>query len=319
MSGRRAGGHGPRAAEVRKFLTTSELERHLDGIERALAKKQRAWGLQGFSIRGRGNRLRVVAKVPYRRVSPRAPVEPLNVGGKRPLWLKVGVESSFFTATGKATGGRRGGASQGAPLAPGAPIVVASDGRSRCGIGAILELDGDPFLLTCGHTFHAASGKVFVPGGSQPVAELAKNLLDDASPLDAAICELTRRGRELLEESADADTWFYAVHSPDPGDNERDVAFWPTSEEEPDPLDVRVASFSARFDPLFGPGGPNRDFIEVRFPASDGDSGSLLALGDRYYGLCSGTAGSSSYFTAIADVVTALGNDFERIRPWKPD
>lgn len=319
MAGRRAGGPKPSAAEVRKFLTRSELARHRDRIGAALAKKKRAWGLQGYSIRGRGDRLRVVVKVPFRRVAPSAPVEPLNIGGKAPFLLKVGVEASFVTASGKRTSGRRSGRSQAVQLAPGSPIVVSSGGRSRCGVGAILELDGDPFLLTCGHTFDAQGGRVFVPGGHQPIAELTRNLLDDPRPLDAAICELTGRGRELLGDSDDTGTWFDSVHTPEAGDNERDVAFWPTSEDSPDPLDVRVESFSACFDPLFGPGGPSCDFIQVRLPASDGDSGSVLAFGDRYYGLCSGTAGASSYFTAISDVITALGSDFGRIRPWQPD
>ena len=272
MSGQRGRGARTEERDVRRFLSRRELARHWQAIERALGKKKRTWGLQGWSIQGRGDRLRVVAKVPFRRLSPRVPVEPLNVGG-----------------------------------------------RSRCGIGAVLDLDGEPFLLTCGHTFEARAGKVFVPRGGAPIARLTRNLLDEPEPLDAAICELLPRGRELLDESADADTWFEEIHTPDSSDNGTDVAFWPTSEAEPDPIDVRVESFSACFDPLFGPGGPNCRFIETRFPASEGDSGSVLARGERYYGICSGTAGSSAYFTAISDVVEALHDDFGRIRPWLPD
>jgi hypothetical protein len=159
---------------------------------------------------------------------------------------------------------------------------------------------------------------VFVPRGREPIARLTQNLLDAAEPLDAAICEILPRGRELLGESADADTWFDDIHTPDSSDNGADVAFWPTSEQKPDPIDLRVESFSSCFDPLFGPGGPNCSLIEARLPASEGDSGSVLALDASYYGICSGTAGASSYFTAIAHVVLALQGDFERIRPWQP-
>jgi hypothetical protein len=319
MPGPRGRGARSEEPEVRRFLSRGELARHWKAIERALGKKKRVWGLQGWSIQGRGDRLRVVAKVPFRRLTPRVPVAPLNVGGRTPFLLKVGVEASFFTASGKRTSGGRTGRSLDVSLAPGAPIEVSSGGRSRCGIGAVLDLDGEPFLLTCGHTFESAAGKVFLPRGGPAIARLTRNLLDAPEPLDAAICELLPRGRELLDESTDADTWFDEIHTPDSSDNGTDVAFWPTSEAEPDPIDVRVESFSACFDPLFGPGGPNCRFIETRFPASEGDSGSVLARGDRYYGICSGTAGSSAYFTAISDVVEALRDDFGRIRPWLPD
>jgi hypothetical protein len=314
----KAGGRSGR--EVRRYLSRRELARHGEQIEAALAKKKRLWGLQGWSIQGRGDRLRVVAKVPFRRVNPGAKVEPLLVGGARPFLLKVAVEASFTTALGKRTSGHaRGSQSHSAALAPGSPLEVASGGRSRCGVAAVLDVDGDPFLLTCGHTFRGAGGKVFLPDGGAPVALLSRNLLDGAEPLDAALCELTPRGRECLDESEDAETWFAEFHGPGSADNGKSVVFWPTSEETPDPIELSVHSFSVCFDPLFGPGGPRCKFIETRMPASEGDSGSVLALGDRYYGLCSGTAGTSSYFTAITDIVAALESDVGRIRPWLPD
>jgi len=308
---------GPRST-VQRYLSKRQLVRHGDAIELALRKKRRAWGLQGWSIQGRGDRLRVVAKVPYRRVSPEAAVEPLALS--RNLSLKVAVESTFVQSVGKTT---RGGAgrhsSQDALLAPGSVIEVSSGGRSRCGVATVLTLDDDPFLLTCGHTFNSGNGRVFLPGSSAPIATLTQNLLDERVPVDAAVCELSALGRSLLEASSDADTWFRTIRSPDSLDNGKDAEFWPTSESEPDPIDVRIASFSACFEPLFGPGGPRCRFIEVRLPATEGDSGSVLALRGEYYGLCSGTAGASSYFTSISDVVQALGKHFTRVSLWQPN
>lgn len=306
--------------EVLRYLSRAELSRYRDQIEAALRRKKRGWGLQGWSICGRGDRLRVVVKVPYRRVNPRAAVEPIRIGARKPFLLKVGVEASYFNEVGGTTLGSRSSTADGdAALAPGAPIEVSSGGRSRCGIAAVLDLDGDPFLLTCGHSFQGSSGKVFMPGGSDPVARLTLNLLDTRTPLDAAVCELTPRGLELLDDSKDADTFFDDVHTPDAADNEASVTFWPSSETDPDPIDLDVRSFSTCFDPLFGAGGPRCNFIEARMRASEGDSGSVLAFDDAYYGLCSGTAGTSTYFTAISDVIETLESDFGRIGPWRPD
>jgi hypothetical protein len=312
-------GRRKRRADVRKYLSERELDASWEAIESALRSKKKAWGLQGWSIQGRTPRLRVVVKVPYRRVSPRRPVEPIPIAAKRKFLLKVGVEASYHSALGKPTGGAVAFGAQSFPLAAGSPIEVSSGGRSRCGVAAVLKLDGDPFLLTCGHSFGSSAGKVFLPGGNSPIAHLERNLMHDHDPLDAAICKLTLAGNDLLADSADADTWFSGVHAPESSDNGKSVAFWPTSEDEPDPIDIDVASFSVCFEPLFGAGGPTCRFIEARLPASEGDSGSVLALGDSYYGLCSGTAGSSSYFTAMADVIDALSSDFGSIEPWQPD
>jgi hypothetical protein len=196
---------------------------------------------------------------------------------------------------------------------------VASGGRSRCGVAAVFELDDEPFLITCGHAFRGASGRVLLPGGDDPVAKLTHNLLDERRPVDAAVCELTRFGRALFDGSGEAGTFFEDVREPDSSDNGASVVFWPTSEADPDPIDLDVKSFSVCFIPLFGPGGPHCRFVEARMRASEGDSGSLLMLDDAYYGLCSGTAGTSTYFTATSDVVAALAPHFGRIRPWRPD
>jgi hypothetical protein len=304
---------------ARKFLTERALCDNWRAIERALAGKRNAWGLQGWAIKGR-EQLRVVVKVPFRRVQPRARVAALRIEGNPPFLLKVGVEATFCRGDAVSTRGGHSGAlrSQTFPLAPGAPIVVASGGKSRCGIAAVLDLDGDPFLLTCGHTFNSDTGKVFVPGRSEPIAKLTRNLFDDHHPFDAAICELTARGKELLQDSDDADTWFDSVHTPGVHDNDESAIFWPTSEEDPDPIEVEIASFSARFDPLFGPRGPQAGFIQINMPAAEGDSGSALAFDNSLYGLCSGTAGSSAFFTPIADVAHALRSDFRSIKPWQP-
>ncbi|HKO50180.1 MAG TPA: hypothetical protein VJV79_20760 [Polyangiaceae bacterium] len=312
---------GARRPTVHRYLTQRRLEEHWPAIEAALEAKRDVWQIQGWSIQGKAPRLRVVVKVPYRRVTPRAPVSPLRIPGSTPFWLKVGVEATFFSGFGKVTsrGHSRGRSRHSGPLVSGAPIEVSSGGRSRCGIAAVLTLDDSPFLLTCGHNFNANAGKVFLPGSHAPIARLTRNLFDDSSPLDAAICELTDRGIELLDASADADTWFSTVHTPEAADNDESAVFWPTSEDDPDPIELQIVSFSVRFDPLFGPHGPKTRFIQMQLSASEGDSGSALAFGGALYGLCSGTAGPSAYFTAIADVVQSLRSDFGSIKPWQPD
>jgi hypothetical protein len=215
------------------------------------------------------------------------------------------------------SGGRTRGRSRSLPLAPGAAIEVSSGDRSRCGIAAVLDLDGDPHLLTCGHSFKSSSGRVFEPSSAAPIATLTRSLFDDAEPLDAAVCKLTDHGKDLLDHSAGAGSWFDRIHTPSAADNGDQVAFWPTNEDDPDPIDLSVTSFSARIDHLFGSGRPQDGFIQIQFPAIEGDSGSVLALDDAYYGLCSGTAGSSSYFTPIAAIVAALRNDFGSIQLWQ--
>lgn len=228
---------------------------------------------------------------------------------------------------GSGRGGVRGGSSflnvdrVTEPLAPGAPILVGDGaGTLSAGIAAVVTISDAPYLVTCGHVFTDGGPNVFALGDPEPMAVLSVTYLENAKPIDAAICAITDHGRDLLFASRDAGTWFQRCVAPSPALNGKQVAFWPTNGGGRDPVETMVSSFRASSNVLFG-GAPRDGFVEVPFGVSPGDSGSMLGtIDDEMVGLCSGQLEQRwSLFTPLSVVIDRLTADYGKVTLWNPE
>jgi hypothetical protein len=200
-------------------------------------------------------------------------------------------------------------------LRPGSPIRAVSNGNgARAGVAAFVsDPDGAIYLVMCGHAFPGGSGSVEVSGAK--VADVVANTLG-THDVDAALCRLTPAGVGLAQSSP-ATTWLADVHTPLPSDNGGQVTFYPTNSNGPPPFVQNVSSYSANEQvanvSLAG-------LITLPECTQAGDSGSLLAFANRYYGLCSGTSGTLSCFTPIELALDTLGQEISKeLRIWTPN
>lgn len=206
------------------------------------------------------------------------------------------------------------------PVAPGAQLLLGEGPSLRMGgIAAVLVLDGELHLLTCGHLFADDDTDVTCRDATGPIAVLRRSYLRTAAPLDAAVCQLTPEGKSLLGASIDAPTWLRGHCEPTPELRAFTADFWPTHEPGSVPLSLTISAHAASNGVLF-PAGPTDGFIEVGGGVIPGDSGSLLAVDSLYLGLCSGhVQGTWSYFTPFAAALDRVCGEHEEVAIWHPD
>jgi hypothetical protein len=148
---------------------------------------------------------------------------------------------------------------------------------------------------------------------------LERNFIEDANPIDAALCGITDAGRELLQASARAPTWqFTSIASPSSADNQQEAVFWQTHDGEDEAQTASVEAFDGEDHVLFGPRGPHGPFVQTGHVVVPGDSGSLLSLGSSLYGLCSGFVVKTAFFTPIANVLNRLKKEARKCTVYHP-
>lgn len=312
----------PGGGQLRDHLTAAELATHRAALRSALRAATAEWGLLAYSVRGSGDALEIEIKVdPGARGKLPDPATislPAEIGGRLRLRVAVAGERRGEEPPVSFSGPSYPSVRE--PLAPGAPILVGR-GTSvrRGGICAILLLDGKLHALTCGHIYNDGETGLLTRRGAVQVATLRRNYLRDEEPLDAAVCELLPSAMNLLRQSTTAPTWFRAYLEPAVEDNAGTTTFFPTFREDAPPIDASVSAYSASTTVLF-PAGPFDDFIELGLAVIPGDSGSLLAKDDLYFGLCSGEVQATwSYFTPISAVLARLSRDYQEVAIWHPD
>ncbi|MCB9749252.1 MAG: hypothetical protein H6713_04505 [Myxococcales bacterium] len=92
-------------------------------------------------------------------------------------------------------------------MAPGAPIVGDKPGT----LTALLQLDGEPYALTCGHIF--TGGRALYHDGRE-VATLTHNFCHVAPWLDAAVARLNDAGRDAIDTAHNREWWVTNVREP---------------------------------------------------------------------------------------------------------
>lgn len=305
-------GHPPRA-----YLDADLLKRYGRSMASELSARAALWGAKRSSFSGRSPEIRAEIEMAEGRPEPSAedrwiPLPP-EIGGRLRVFLSKGPKDpgrlppSFSGWDYSAVAD---------PIAPGAPIFVPSgSGWSVGGVAAVLTLSGQPHLLTCAHIFNGPSD-VFIGQEREPIATVTRAYLDDPAPLDAAVCEITAAGLELLERPLSAETWYTSVHAPEPEDNGAVAVFYPTSVGNEGPYEIDISSYWASTSVLFR-GGPQGGLIEIPRGVIGGDSGSVLALNGEYYGLCSGNVeGQWSFFTPIAAAIERLRSEYDEVALW---
>jgi hypothetical protein len=323
MSQKKPSGGAP-SQDVRRTLTLAELDRSHDQLDRAIAANAATWNSHGWAVVGSKRALRVEVAVAKTLLKPAHPITPIEVPALRGL-VKPAVKSSFGIVPVPAVTfpdlalTPSAASAVGEPLAPGARVLVNSQPIQRAGIACIVEADGELYAITCGHVFErgVAGTGVFTRG--HKVAVLMHNFLEDEPQLDAAYCKLTAKGRELLASSTSASTWLAGVLAPQDGHG-RKAVFWPTSDGAGDAVTTTINSFSASESQLFN------HFWQLSLSrlvrteriTSPGDSGSLLAVGNRYYGSCTGSPGWS-YFTPLHTTIERMRERFGKVEPWQPE
>jgi hypothetical protein len=294
---------------LRRYLSPAEVRAARRALDREINRRSADWGIHGWSIVGTPPRMRVQVHVKMMLRQPRRPIDtiplPASVGGGH---LKLAVR-----ATHSHLPPRRESNGSNGHLAPGAPLTAAGHGPSaRIGAaGFVVTEDGVRYLLTCGHAFPPGGGHVEV--SREPVAHVTHNAFH-SDGLDAALCRLTEDGVQLARSSRDAPTWLRRVHRARAEDNGRDVVFYPTHDATP-PFVEQVESYSARETIA---GASLRDLVTLRECTTPGDSGSLLAMDDAYYALCTGTSGALSCFTSIHLALTHFRDQLGGIKIWTP-
>jgi hypothetical protein len=204
-------------------------------------------------------------------------------------------------------------------LAPGTRISVESNPSLRAGIACVVVADDKTYLVTCGHVFRPGASNTAIFARGKHVAGLEHNFLDEADPLDAAYCRLTQQGRKFLAASASAETWFDDVLAPADGQG-KPAVFYPSNDGASDAVTTSIDSFDASSSNIFN------DFwslslsglIRTAAITEAGDSGSLLAVDNHYYGLCTGRP-DSSYFTPLSVTLQRMRNHFTEVELWHPD
>lgn len=309
------------ASGPRSRLTAEVLKEHGRAIEAELCAKAAALGAEGFSFVGRPPE--VTVELLFGRGTPRPRAKDLWIDLPAPLRgrLKVSVRRrGRKVSSGPLSFGLVDYTTVTEPLAPGARIFVPIRGGMHVGgAAAVVSLDGQLHLLTCAHLFDGYDGTEVVDGGQRDViATLSRGYLEDESPLDAAVCALTQAGLDRLNESTGAATWLSSCHEPEPGDNGAEVIFFPTSAGNGGPYEADVNAYRASTAILLQTGRLD-GLIELEGAVVEGDSGSMLAIDDQYYGICSGQVeGRWSFFTPIAAALVRLTRDYREVRLWQP-
>lgn len=309
-----------RTAPLRTTLTLSELSRAHADIERAVAERAAAWGSHGWAVIGTKRALRVEVSVPKTLLRPAHPVDPIDLSRSLGVILKPTVRMAALAAPAPAAMPIASIAHViEEPLAPGARISVESNPALRAGIACVVVADDKKYLVTCGHAFRPGASQTAVFARGKCIANLEHNFLDDADQLDAAYCRLTAKGRELLAASASAETWFDEVLAPADGQG-KPAVFYASNDGASDAITTTIDSFDALSSNIFN------DFwslslsglIRTAAVTEPGDSGSLLAVDDHFYGSCTGKP-DSSYFTPLIVTLERMRNHFTEVELWHPD
>lgn len=289
-----------------------------------ISKHAKKWGSHGWAVTGSLQKLRIEIAVSRTLLRPTSPVGYITLPTPLTGSVKPAVRSSLDGLSISSTSASPASFSSVAsalaePFAPGSRIVVASQPLQRAGVACFVVADDTTYLVTCGHVFTrgAAGTAVYVNG--QPVAKLTRNFLEDADQLDAAYCELLPRGVQLLEASKAAPTFYGDVLKPSSGQN-KGAVFWPTNLAASDAITTSINSYSACDASMFN------EFwsldlcglLRTEQVTVPGDSGSLLACSDKYYGSCTG-APNWSYYTPLYSTLERMKTIFTRVELWQPD
>ena len=305
-----------------RTLTATFVARHHTAIASAMHSRLPRWGAHGWRVVGDPSKLRIEVVVPTTVQRPRHPVEPFKVASR---WIKPRVSSSGvgLRRWRRADGSTQMATQQSHAVAPGARVRV---GRGQLqefvGIAAVLRLAEGLAILTCGHA-SAFSFSQEILAGDEPdgaaIATLSANLLELASPIDAAICVLTDAGIALLADSLAAPTWRYkTVKTPAATDNQERAVFWQSHDGDDSAPTAPVLTYSGVTSALFGARGPSTGFIETSHLVVPGDSGSLLSLDAALYGICSGYVGHTAFFTPIATALRSLKRQGKKCSIYTP-
>lgn len=311
---------------VRKTLTVRELERAHDELCKQIRRRSRVWGSHGWAIVGSRRALRIEIAVPRLLVDPRHRVEVIWLRSIE-VWLKPSVRASLHdvTVTLEATLPRGPKVIEeappvSAPLAPGSRIFVDSSETQRAGVACFVEADGDVYLVTCGHVFEPGAANTGVFASGKRVAQLTRNFLEATPQHDAAYCKVLPIGKQLLAKSASAPTWYAGVLAPASGQHKAAV-FWPTHEDAgDDAVATTIDSYGACDTTIYNDFWPNLDLcglVRTDGITVAGDSGSLLAVDDRYYASCSGKP-NWSFYTPIHTTLERMRAHFTKVELWQP-
>jgi hypothetical protein len=301
-----------RRTRPRRYIP-SPTAKQRDEIERVLRQRIAKWNALGWAFVGEASRLRIAVLVDKKLANPpqRASTFPLprSMGGGE---LKVAVMALHRE---KGDGYTAGGAT----LPPGAGIdYLAPGAQLGCdnevvGLGAVLSIDGDVHIVTCGHAISSAKPTLTTADRSTVIAELIEDYYGSNNRLDAAVFAATDEGIELLEEGKLAPTWCDGIHVPVPDDHGEEATFWPTWGAGKSSFVENVTTFSACV-----PNGVGCGYVALQRCTFDGDSGSSLQLAGRYYALASQRDGNLSFFTPIDAVKRRLGANGATVRTWRP-
>lgn len=319
--GARGGKRGTSAS--RTHLTHQEFETVRRPLCRLISKQSKKWGSHGWAVTGSLKKLRIEIAVSKTLLRPATPIG--HIALPKPLTgsLKLAVRSSLDGLSISAPSASPASLSSLAnavaePFAPGSRIVVASQPLQRAGVACFVVADDTTYLVTCGHVFMQGAVGTAVYANGKYVAKLTRNFLDDTDQLDAAYCELLPAGLQLLEASKAAPTFYGDVLKPSSGQN-KDAVFWPTNVAASDAITTSINSYSACDATMFN------EFWSLDLCALvrteqitvPGDSGSLLACGDRYYASCTG-APNWSYYTPLYSTIERMKTIFTRVELWQP-
>jgi len=333
---KRATSAGSTRPRLRKYLTEQQYNQNRKRIVTEVAAVMERTGAHGWCVRGTPKRLRVVMRVAERLFEPEAAVGtiPLKLAGQ-PVQLKLAVETSLehllgaeLSAAMPPVGTPVAPSTERRLLSPGGTILVADEQRQRGdfgGVAAIIKIEEQLHLLTCGHLFGPGRRSVFVPGQPGPVAKLRRNFRFGSSPIDFAIARLTGSGRTLLERSPDGRNWTRLVLRPTPAVHDQKAVLWCSRPTDMRPKRPVVQSCDAA-EPLLFAGDAGERLVKTELCSKKGDSGAPLTfrLADgriTLLGLCSGAVGTSSFFTAARQVFDRLQLEFgkDQVKIWTPD
>lgn len=293
---------------IKKYLTEQQARDLAGHVQQAVLLQGQAWGALGWGYVGQPGKLRICIRVETTLVDPDAPVAPITLPG-------VGLVKPMLAAAYGSGAGSMGtlpaaGHGNGGLVGPGSPVHVdGPEGVSRAGIAALLEVAGEPHLLSCGHVFGASGGGdlVFRPGDPAPVARLRRNFMADDPPLDASICRVLRPDTLAAYSHV-----LPAQVRPAPGCHGRQAVFWHTHADGLPPVTAPVISYLGCEYSLRNSTWNHVLYGLVTLPGltQAGDSGSLLALDGRHLGICSGRVGAFSFFTPVDAALERIGGHF---------
>lgn len=206
-------------------------------------------------------------------------------------------------------------------LAPGAPLdFTDGDNIRRGGLAAVVQIDEILYLLTCGHHFPSPGDTVRLRGESLDAAVFDTNLLEKKPEIDASLYRVNAAGLELLDNSRSAPTWTRKFMVPYASHVGREVVFRPAFTIEQNSIATTLNGHDETvLSLLFSPA--NQNLCRTDDITEDGDSGSILMLGDSSYGLCTGQAHGYSYFTSIFRILLRIVDEkgTQEVSLWIPD